>query len=399
MAKACPTPQPFRSVIGTVIVVTLLFFYTFMARFIFSPLFPAIGKDLGLQPGQAGSLFLIGALGMLVGSYSAGLVSARLTHRRTLILSVVAMSVVLVGAYFASSLWSLRAVFIVLGFFAGIQAPSSIATITGTVRQEDWGAALSVQQMAPPLSLVAGPLLVAALLTAFSWNEALLWVAGLGIVLALVFIFAFGGIGAFPGDIPSLKHIRPVFSTRSFWVMIFLFALGMGAQVGIYTMLPLYMTQEKGMTEGYANTILGLANIAPLAVVFFSGWVVTKIGPRPTMALFLSLTGVMVVLVGLLSGAAMVVCIFLMAALAVGFFAPAFAALSRIVQPTMRSLAAGFGPPLAFLLGGGLLPMGLGYLGETASFSLGITITGAVIVVGSSATLLLRLLTELDEGC
>jgi len=65
----------------------------------------------------------------------------------------------------------------------------------------------------------------------------------------------------------------------------------------------------------------------------------------------------------------------------------------------MRSLAAGFGPPLAFLLGGGLLPMGLGYLGETASFSLGITITGVVIVVGSAATLLLRLLTELDEGC
>jgi NNP family nitrate/nitrite transporter-like MFS transporter len=181
--------------------------------------------------------------------------------------------------------------------------------------------------------------------------------------------------------------------------MIFLFALGMGAQVGIFTMLPLYLTQERGMTEGNANTILGLANIAPLAVVFLSGWITTKIGPRPTMALFLSLTGVMVLLVGLLSGTAMVVCIFLMAALAVGFFAPAFASLSRIVQPSMRSLAAGFGPPVAFLLGGGLLPMGLGYLGQAASFSLGLTITGAVIVVGSAATMLLKLLTDLDEGC
>ncbi len=153
---------------------------------------------------------------------------------------------------------------------------------------------------------------------------------------------------------------RPVLRTRSFWVMIFLFALGMGAQVGIFTMLPLYLTQERGMTEGHANTILGLSNIAPLAVVFLSGWITTKIGPRPTMALFLGLTGVTVVLVGLLSGTAMVVCIFLMAALAVGFFAPAFASLSRIVQPTMRSLAAGFGPPVAFLLGGGLAPVGPG---------------------------------------
>lgn len=399
MAKACPTPQPFRAVVGTVIFLTLLFFFTFLARFVFSPLFPAISEDLGLNPGQAGSLFLLGALGMLAGSFSAGFVSSRLKHRGTIILSVLGMSAVLVAAWFADSLWSLRAVFVLLGALAGIQMPSSIATITGTVRPDDWGKALSVQQTGPPLSLVAGPLIAAGLLLAFSWNTTLLWVAGLGVVFTLIFVFGFGGIGNFPGDVPTLRHLRPVLATRSFWVMIFLFALGMGAQVGLFTMLPLYLTQERGMTAGYANSILGLANIAPLAVVFLSGWITVKIGPRPTMTLFLSLTGVMALLVGLLSGVGMVVCIFLMAALAVGFFAPAFASLSRIVQPNLRSLAAGFGPPIAFLLGGGLLPMGLGYLGETASFALGITITGAVIVVGSAATLLLRLLTDLDEGC
>ena len=41
----------------------------------------------------------------------------------------------------------------------------------------------------------------------------------------------------------------------------------------------------------------------------------------------------------------------------------------------------------------------LGYAGQTASFSMGIAITGAVIVVGSSATLLVKLLTDLEEGC
>jgi len=51
------------------------------------------------------------------------------------------------------------------------------------------------------------------------------------------------------------------------------------------------------------------------------------------------------------------------------------------------------------VLGGGLLPLGLGYLGEAASFSLGITITGTVILVGSAAVLPLHLLTELEEGC
>jgi len=107
----------------------------------------------------------------------------------------------------------------------------------------------------------------------------------------------------------------------------------------------------------------------------------------------------MMILVGILSGPAMIVSIFLMAALAVGFFAPGFASLSRIVLPNYRSLAAGFGPPIAFLLGGGLLPLALGYFGQAASFSLGIAIVGVTILVGSSATLLLRLLTDLGEGC
>jgi NNP family nitrate/nitrite transporter-like MFS transporter len=217
--------------------------------------------------------------------------------------------------------------------------------------------------------------------------------------LALVFYFGFRGIGAFPGDAPSFEHVRPVVSTRSFWVMIFLFALGMGAQVGIFTMLPLYLTEERGMSAAQANTILGLSNIAPLAVVFLSGWIATRIGLRATMSLFLSLTGVMVVLVGLLEGAAMVVCIFLMAALAVGFFAPGFASLSRIVQPTHRSLAAGFGPPIAFLLGGGLLPLALGYLGQAASFSLGIIITGIAVIAGAFLVFAVDLLDNLEAGC
>ena len=109
--------------------------------------------------------------------------------------------------------------------------------------------------------------------------------------------------------------------------------------------------------------------------------------------------GAVTVLVGLTSGVALRVCVVLMAALAVGFFPPAFAALSRIVQPNYRSLATAFCSPTAFVVGGGLLPLALGYIGQAWSFSTGIIIVGAIIAVGSSATVLLALLTDLEEGC
>jgi NNP family nitrate/nitrite transporter-like MFS transporter len=398
MVKACPTPRPFNQVAGSVVFLTLLFFLTFLSRFIFSPLFPTISADLGFSPGRAGTLFLLGAVGMLFGSGSAGFLSSRITHRGCILGSVLGAAVVLAGAHFANSVWLLAACLVLLGYIAGIHLPSSVAVITALVRPSDWGKALSIQQLAPPLSLVVGPFLAVGLLTWFSWQNTLLWVAGICVVLGLGFL-AFRHVGEFPGDAPSPSMMGPVVRTRSFWVMIFLFALGMGAQVGVYTMLPLYMTIQRGMSESSANTLLGLANISPLVMIFVSGWVTDKIGEKRTMAIFLFMAGVFTALAGALSGTGMKMSIFLMAAFAVGFFPPAFKALSRIVQPTYRSLAASFGPPLAFLLAGGLLPTGLGYMGQAYTFGLGITITGIVIAAGSAATLLLRLLTNLEEGC
>jgi NNP family nitrate/nitrite transporter-like MFS transporter len=400
VAKACPTPQPLRNVLGPVVLLTAMFLSTFLARFIFPPLLPTMAADphLAVSPSQAGSLFLVSTLGTLAGSFLAGLVSSLIRHRGALLVSLLGVALSLVGAYFATSVWALRGVFLVIGLLAGIHLPSSVATITATVRKEDWGKALSIQQLAPPLSLLAAPLLVVLLLRWFSWNTTLLWVAGVCAALALWFFFL-GGIGAFPGDPPNRASIGPVLKTRSFWLMIVLFALGIGAQVGVYTMLPLFFTTERGMTPDGANTLLGLANIAPVVMVFVAGWLTSKIGEKRMIALALLLTGVMTVLVGILTGVALKVCVVLMAGLAVCFFPPAFSAVSRIVQPTYRSLATAFATPMGLLLGGGLLPLLLGYVGQAGHFDLGIVVIGGLIALGSVLTLALRLLDDLEEGC
>jgi NNP family nitrate/nitrite transporter-like MFS transporter len=401
MAKACPTPQPLRMVLGSVMLLTAMFMATFVARFVFPPLLPAMEQDpsFAINPSQAGTLFLAAAIGSLLGSFAAGFLSSRARHRGTLLISIFGIAAALVGAYFATSVWALRAVFLVMGILFGIHLPSSVATITATVRREDWGKALSIQQLGPPLSLVASPLLAVLLLRWFSWNTTLLWIAGLCAILGLAFLFFVGGVGAFSGDPPNKAFAGPVLRTRSFWVMIFLFALGMGAQVGVYTMLPLYLTSERAMSPDGANTLLGLANIAPVATVFLAGWLTTRIGEKRMIGIALFLTGIVTVLVGVTSGVALKVCVVLMAGLAVCFFPAAFAALSRIVQPTYRSLATAFCTPTAFLIGGGLLPLLLGYVGQAASFSLGIIVIGGVVALGSTAALLLSLLTNLEEGC
>jgi NNP family nitrate/nitrite transporter-like MFS transporter len=398
MDKSCPTPEPFRAMLGNILFLTLLFFVAFISRYIFSPLMPVIKDELALTHGQAGSVFLFGSVGTLVASVCSGFVSSRLTHRGTLILSTFLVGVTLLALTFHSSLWVIRVAMLVLGMAAGLGLPSNVATITALVNRQDWGKALAVQQLAPPLSLVLGPLLAVALLAILSWQMVM---ACLG-VFALVVSFAFmrfGKVGGFPGDAPSLSLAKVILSRKSFWVMIILFAFAMGGQVGIYAMLPLYLVTEHGMADEFANTLLGLSQISGLFMTFFAGWMTDRIGEKRAIFSVLLVSGIATILLGTLSGAWLVFVVFLQPALIVCYFPAGFAALSRIVQPNMRSLASAWAPPMAFVIGGGLFPTALGYIGQSYTFGLGISIAGWIIVLGSALVFLLTLLEKLEDGC
>jgi NNP family nitrate/nitrite transporter-like MFS transporter len=273
-----------------------------------------------------------------------------------------------------------------------------MATITAMVSRQDWGKALAVQQMAPPLSLVLGPLLTILLLTWFSWHLPLVLIAIVSIGTGLI-LMRFGKFGQFPGDPIAPSPVKSILSLGSFWVMVILFALGMGGQVGVYTMLPLYLVAERGLDADLANALIGIAQASALFMTFVGGWATDRIGEKRAIVLFLTCSGIANILLGLFSGFWLKLMIFLQPAFFVCFFPAGFAALSRIVQPNMRSIAAALAPPTAFLLGGGLFPAALGYMGQAYTFGSGITISGVVILLGSLLALCLKLLEKMDDGC
>lgn len=396
--KFCPVPQRFSDTYRKVLLVTLLFFLAFISRFIFSPLMPSIRADLGMEPSQAGTIFFLGSLGLFAGSVFSGFLSSRIQHRRTLALSVLVAAVTLMACYFAHSVWFIRAAMIVLGVCAGLNQPSVVATIAAMVSREDWGKALSVQQLGPRFSYAVAPFFAVGLLAIVSWQAALAVLGVFAAVCGIAFLI-WGDCGGFPGTRPNTELLGVILRGRSFWIMILLFALGMGAQAGLYTMIPLYLTQQRGFTAASANTVLGLASIPPLLTTFFAGWLTDRIGAKKAVLAFMLVTGAATIAMGSTSGGWVVASIFVLSGVSACFFPPAYAALSRIVQPNLRSVVAGLAPPTAFILGGGLLPIALGYMGQAYSFGLGIVITGAAVAVGSFVVFGVRLLDVLEEGC
>ena len=398
MEKSCPIPEPFRARAGTVFFLAALFFLNFISRFIFAPLMPFIEQELAITHAQAGSLFLFMSLGFSAALFGSGFVSSHLNHRRTLVISAIAVGLALVGLGLLRSLSLIRLALFVLGLAAGLHIPSALATITAMVRRQDWGKAMGVHSAAPTLGLVIGPLLVAALISSVSWRALIVSLGGLSLFGGMAFLY-FGKCGDFPGDAPRPTALKQIIRLPSFWLIIVLFVMALGGSVGIFTVMPLYLITERGFDKIYANTVLGFAQISGFLAALAGGWFADRVGPKRALAILLGVGGLATISLGVSSDRWLLFILFIQPALT-GSFAPAgFSALSRIAPPNLRSVLSSLAIPVAFFIGVGLFPALFGYLGQTHSFSLGFVLVGSLMLLGPLFAFSLQFIEHDQEGC
>jgi NNP family nitrate/nitrite transporter-like MFS transporter len=393
----CPMPESFRDKIGITVFLAWLFYLGFVSRVLFAPLMPEIEKDLGISHGEAGTMFLLMSLGYVLAPVCSGLISSRIYHLGALKVSAWLVGCALIPFIFVENLLGIGVLLILVGFAGSIHLPSAIATITAEIQKSDWGKGLSVHQLAPPLSFVSAPLIAAMLLRWLSWREILLFWGVISIISAL-FYTIFGKGGSFPGRVVNAKNVKIVISTGSFWIMLILFAMAMCGNAGIFAMLPLYFVEERGFDLTSANILIGGSQLSGVVMLFFAGWFTDRIGEKKMMAFSLLAAALLTVLMSCLNGWLLIVVLFLQPAVLTAFFPAGFAALSRIVSPSMRSVVNALGPPIAFLIGGGVMPTIIGYMAETFSFSSGIFVAGCFILLGPALVYFVRLGEYDDQG-
>jgi NNP family nitrate/nitrite transporter-like MFS transporter len=379
-----------------ILFLTAIFFINFLARIIFAPLMPTMEADLGISHSEAGSFFLLTSTGYFITLLVSGFFSSRLLHRGTIIFSALAVGVALILTSVTREIWGLRAGLLVLGMAAGLYLPSGIATLTSLADIKHWGRAIAVHELAPNLGFVGAPLLSEMLLFWFSWRTILAILGILSIVLGLT--YASGNFGGrFPGKAPSMEAFRPLIRERSFWIMMVLFSLGIGGSFGVFTMLPLYLVTQQGFDQDWANTLVGLSRVSGVGMAFVSGWAVDRFGHRRTLVSVLLLTGLATVLLGTASGPSLVAMIFLQPLLAVCFFPAAFAALSLLSSESTRNLAVSLTIPAGFIVGGGAIPILIGAMGDAGVFSLGIVLSGVIILSGGFLSAFIKVPTAHED--
>lgn len=380
----------FGAQLGPVYFLVVIFLLNFVSRIILSPLLPTIEKELVISHSQAGFFFFLTSGGYMVGLLSSGLLASRTKHRVTIIVSSAGVGAAMLTVAFTASLMVMRCGLFGLGFAAGLYMPSAIATITSLVDRAHWGKAIAVHELAPNLAFFVSPFIAELFLKWASWRSALGMLGTLS-MLASVGFARFGRGGDFPGESPLSSAFGTLVRTPTFWLMIILFGLGVSSTVGVYAMLPLYLVTGRAFEPTWANTILAFSRSHGPILGLLGGWASDKLGAGRTIVISLGFTGIMTLLLGLLSETGLGAAVLFQPLLAVWFFPAAFAAIAMITPPNARNLAVSFSVPFGFLIGGGVIPTFIGAMGDAGSFSTGFTITGVLISAGALMALLLRL--------
>ena len=383
------TDAAFRKQAPAVLLMAAIFLLNFTGRVILAPLLPTVEADLEITHAQAGMFFLFVSAGYLTAMSGAGYVSARLTHHRTIVLSFALLGLSTLWVASATTLTGMRLGVFTMGLSAGFYLPSALATITSLVTRPHWGKAISIHELAPNTSFIAVPLLAEFLLRSLSWR-AILFHFGIVNFLASGLYAVAGRGGKFTGEPPALAVIRRYLKNPMLWVVLVLFIMGVAITLGVFTMLPLYLVSARGLGEGWANTLVGLSRGACPLLALLAGWAADRFGIRRTLSVTLVLSGVTTALVGLVSDSWLAVAVFIQPSVAVGFFPAGFTALSAMDDAQTRGTAVSLVVPMAFVIGGGVIPWFLGLSGDLGAFDLGFVWVGLFTLAGAGVALLYR---------
>ncbi|MDZ7761934.1 MAG: MFS transporter [Desulfovermiculus sp.] len=390
--------QSFSLYFLPVLLVVLVFFSNFMARLILPPFLVPLEKEFALTHKQAGGLLLIVSLGISLSLLLSGVVSTWLTHRRTIVLSSLGVGLSLHLLPQANSLVELQAFFFLMGFAVGLYLPSGVSTITSILPLRHWGKGLAMHEMAPNLSFILAPAVAAAVEGIFAWQEVFAGLGTFSLIMGLGFA-VWGRGGDFTGHAPRPAVIAAILRRPQFWLLALLFGVAVGTTFGIYSMLPLYLVKVHGLSPSWANNLLSVSRIPCLAMALGCGYLVDKIGAKPTILGALIISGGLTTSIGLLSGSALQAAVLLQPLCAVCFFPSAFAAISKIFDYRIRNIAISFIVPVAVLVGTGLVPSVLGWFGDVGHFSLGFVLWGVSGITGAFLVCFLQITGTDNDPC
>jgi len=358
----------------------ILWFLNVSARTIFSPILPLIEDEFMIRHARASSIFMFQSMGYAISVCFAGFYSGRFGYKRSIALSLVITSSVLFLISFVKVFPAFYIFSFILGIAGGIYLPTVIPFITEYFVENNWGKSIAIHDSAASISIFSTPLIILFFLHFCTWR-------GVFEVFAVVFLISAIIFYSISNEI-KIRHSQKMrlgnlLKTQSLWAAIIIWTFAGGANIGLYLIVPLYLTKELSLSIEYANSILGTSRLGGIGVAVLCGFLIDRFSLRKIMFATLFLSGIFTVLAGVVPARFIGFSLFFQAIFVTGFFPVALVAVTKMFSSETRGVATGIILAFSVIFGGGLAPYLLGFAGDLLSFRLGISLLGILVTLSS----------------
>ena len=268
----------------TLIAAFLYFDLAFMVWVLLGPLAPEIAKTLGLTPAQKGLMVATPTLAGAILRVVNGLLVDRIGPKRSGAISQLIVIAGLFGAWMmgVNSFGGTLALGVILGF-AGASFAIALPLASRWYPPEHQGKAMGIAGMGNSGTVLAS-LFAPMLAKLFGWNAVLgLACIPLAIVFVAYMIMAKDAPNA-PAPKSIIAYLEPLKTADAWWLMGF-YSVTFGGFVGLAASLPIYFTDQFGLTTivaGYctAGCVFAGSLIRPLG-----GALADRIGGVKTLSI------------------------------------------------------------------------------------------------------------------
>lgn len=193
----------------------------------------------------------------------AGFYSGRFGYKRSIALSLAISSFVLFLISFVKVFSAFYIFSFILGFATGIYLPAAILLITEYFAENNWGKSIAIHDSAASISIFSTPFILLFFLHFCAWR-------GVFEVFAVVFLISAIIFYSISDEI-KIRHSQKIrlgnlLKTQCLWATIIIWIFASGANIGVYLIVPLYLTKELSLSIEYANSILGTSRLGGIGV-------------------------------------------------------------------------------------------------------------------------------------
>jgi predicted MFS family arabinose efflux permease len=337
-------------------------------RFLITPLFPVIAKDLGLSYGDIGTIS--GALALAWGAAALlmGNLSDRIGRRKVIVGSLICFALLIGASGLATGLGGLVLVRIVMGLADGAYTPPSISATLEASPPKRHGLNIGIQQMMLPLcGLGIAPILVGELLHVIDWRWIFLVFSLPGLILAYFVWRVLPAHSAPDLERNSLSDWRAVLGYRNIRILMVLMLCWLTCLITTSALMPSYLIDHLRLSQSQMGWVMSAIGLGSTVGTLVLPTLSDRVGRKPVM--LFSILGVAFSLWQLTAIGAEPLQLFLWLALVHCFNNAAITLTvgpicSETVPPALMSTATGVVIACGELFGGGIAPMIAGRMAD-----------------------------------